>query len=556
MPSTEKKQMTLEEIDAELASLDAEIEAKTRPTAASTGKPMTLEEIDAELAQLDKEIAASPGHIGALEAGGRAAFQTATLGFGEEIIAGARSLFGDKTYEQTLAEERQKLERARAEQPRATIAGTVGGALATAPLAPLKGAGLAASIVRPAVGGAVAGLGEAEDKLSVEGLKAAGEGALLGGAFGSLFKGLEVASKPTLSALEKVGIKLGRKAGEKAGKAAIGNQAKVMKILASKDQAQKRAMMTEAIREGADPDELKKLMDLFTDNKELVRLGQKALKDKTVTFGTTAEKINARTVIDRTKAGDAFGNILDEVDAAVGEAFIDGAQIGTKFRRMAENIKGFSKNRSSKLAVIKDAEEFERMGKLTLGQLQEIKNADFRFTPGDVTARANKQTMNSMERAIAKTIEEGVEARGGKELLAKFKDIKKNFGDAATLSEASRTLADRQAKNQAFGLTDKILLAGGVASGDAVKGILLSGANKILRDRGNAMAAVSLNALSKFLKKAPPGFAESATGKALANAMRNGSAALATTHLQLIDSDPGYLEMLTKHLGLGASIKE
>lgn len=120
---------------------------------------------------------------------GRAALQGATFGFGDEALAGVRSLVSDKSYDELLEEERAKLEEYREARPFEAGAYEVGGAvlpgLAAAPFT--AGASLPATVGRAALAGAASGgaygfgsgEGGLEDRLISGGVSTA-SGAVLG----------------------------------------------------------------------------------------------------------------------------------------------------------------------------------------------------------------------------------------------------------------------------------------------------------------------------------------------------------------------------------------
>jgi hypothetical protein len=521
----------------------------------TNNKQQALEEMlrleEEELALMEKLVAEKP-KVEPLEAGIRGGLQGISFGLSDEAIGAVKAvgeqLAGtEKTFVESFREardiERRKDIEAQRQQPGAFIAGEVAGSVPTAFIPGLgvaKGAKIGQIIAKGALGGGVVGFGKSEADLTKGEAAKAAKDILTGAAV----------SAGTAGALNKV-LKIGtaapellkRKAGEKAAKAAIGNQARVFKMLAGKDTAKKKILIRKAIEEGADPEELHKMVRLFEDNSEAVRIGQKLLKEGTVTLGAGAEKIHLRSLTRRMDAGNRMGSILDQVDEKVGAPFIEGASVGKALRKVAADIGDAPPDRAKVRSILDSAEFFETKGKFTLGQLQELKNK-YKFTPGDPSSMAlGKQATNKIERALAKEIESGVRSKGGRKLSSKFKQAKSDFGDFATISEASRTLADREAKNQAFGLTDKILLAGDIASGGAgIRGMMVAGANKVLRERGNAAGAIALNKLGNMLEEAP----EKLLGrfsKPLAKAMRDGPAALAAAHLSFMD-DPEYREMI------------
>ncbi len=135
----------------------------------------------------------------------RQAAQGLSFNFGDEIAAGARSLFGDETYDQALADERAKIEEFARRNPGASLTANFGGALAGG-----LGAGLAvrgaakagnalagralgwgtsnpikAGATAGTASGAVGGFGEGEGTDTEDGLGNRLEGALKGGVLGA-----------------------------------------------------------------------------------------------------------------------------------------------------------------------------------------------------------------------------------------------------------------------------------------------------------------------------------------------------------------------------------
>ena len=123
---------------------------------------------------------------------GRSALQGATFGFGEELLAGARSVDSDETYQQALEDERSALRTFRSRHPYAAFGAELAGSL---PLAAIPGAGvaraatlgerLAQSAKAGAAMGAAYGAGAGEGGLLERG-KSAAVGAVGGAVAGPL----------------------------------------------------------------------------------------------------------------------------------------------------------------------------------------------------------------------------------------------------------------------------------------------------------------------------------------------------------------------------------
>ena len=131
----------------------------------------------------------------------RAVGQGLTLGFGDEVEAGVRSIFDDRDYAEIRDEIRSDIDEFRDNNPilansleigGGMLTGGVGGARATAALAGRKllGGALARNAAVGAGEGAIAGLGTGRgdfgDQLAQTGMGAAG-GAIIGGTLGKLF---------------------------------------------------------------------------------------------------------------------------------------------------------------------------------------------------------------------------------------------------------------------------------------------------------------------------------------------------------------------------------
>lgn len=173
----------------------------------------------------------------------RAAAQSATFNFADELAAGGESLLTDKPYEKALAESRANFEAARKRSPKASFAGDIVGAVVPAAATALTG-GLAAPAALATTGGriaagALAGAGASalqdvgtSQKQGMEALSDVNPvDALQSGALGAIIPGLGAALKGGSSAAKnilsgKVGSEVKEafkygKAGEELGTEAI-----------------------------------------------------------------------------------------------------------------------------------------------------------------------------------------------------------------------------------------------------------------------------------------------------------------------------------------------
>jgi len=134
--------------------------------------------------------------------------QGVAFGLGDEIAAGARSLFGNETYDDALKDERAKVEQFRDENPKTALIAELGGSLAT------PGVGLATGALKPAAtilgkvaqgAGIGAGLGGLYGITSSEGgdgdIIDQAENRISGGLKGALFGGITGGVVPAVGAV-------------------------------------------------------------------------------------------------------------------------------------------------------------------------------------------------------------------------------------------------------------------------------------------------------------------------------------------------------------------
>jgi hypothetical protein len=170
--------------------------------------------------------------------------QGATLGFSDEIMAGARAL-GGADYGQALQAEQDALARYRDENPGLALTGELAGGLATAwipGMAPARTLGVGAQMARTAKQGAVlggvAGFGSTNGSIQ-DRLAGAGVSAALGGTIGGAVPGAMAAGRAGKERLQDV---LGLRS-------AAGEQGRAQELLAL-------AML----RDGKSPEEIKRLL--------------------------------------------------------------------------------------------------------------------------------------------------------------------------------------------------------------------------------------------------------------------------------------------------------
>jgi hypothetical protein len=574
--------MTEEQLQARLKQLDQEIGTAQPAAPAPAPKPdlsqMSEADLQARLDQLNQEIEAVPGGISAPEQFAREAFGAATLGFGEEIIAGAKSLVGPESFEEELQKQRAIQERARIEHPTATLTGQIGGTFASAPFAaPAKGAGLAAALAKSAGVGAAIGLGEAKDiKSAEEAVGIAAKGATVGAAFEGAFRGLgkmfKALSPTTLKkTAESRAVKSFKpvqsvqKDLEKKGRVhELGRQILDDKVLSfsprkTLELAEKgRKEAGEAIGEV-----VKKYDDLVQDTMELIE------NDKLMGFVPKDGFLV-------TKSGDIV------TKASIKEAAADSfrepfRKIGQRIRQEAESIKEVKSLRGEYKKLLKMADQFQ--GEEPTGKLFDLlrrektalgKKTNFRSetVPQEFQKKLYSILREELEGAASAI--KGIEDRilGGKISLDDIADFQmahgaKNadeliaantlFSKRADIAELAEKAAARAASNKDLSLTDALAAVGGITASTAIGpiGLVLPVINNIVRKHGNAAAAIGLDKLARMSGS----IASTRFAQVLAAAAEKSPNALIATHMWLMDKEPAYRALLDRETpGLGAAI--
>lgn len=123
--------------------------------------------------------------------------------------------------------------------------------------------------------------------------------------------------------------------------------------------------------------------------------------------------------------------------------------------------------------------------------LDEIVYRETKQLDPKMRVQALRDVRAKMEDLITGAIDEASGKAKG-ELAAEYKTLKKDFHALRILEEAAEDSAARSSKAATLSLTDKMMLAGGLASGNLLSGPALGFGSKLVRERGNAAAAVLL----------------------------------------------------------------
>lgn len=496
---------------------------------------------------------------------------TATVGAAKDYISGKLGLRGDfdlkdfgKVRDSYLTRIRGEDAKAALDNPGVYKTGAITGGVASAivPGAIAAKAGAAMNTVKgaAAIGGLTgAGMSDANPLESLDKLKEfAGDtakGAATGAAFGAGFKLLgKAANKFRASELEKTAnIKTLKAAGY------MGSELKAM------SEAEKQ-----------------------TAGRTLHDLGIVKAFD-------SLDDVAAKAGAAKEKAGQAIGEALDGVDDLVVRAkqAIDEGRIGGNLPPQAkENLKAaidkqfqFNMDRigqriekelispngknpllKGELAKLQGiADDFKGGGSLSMREGNVIKGTQGKVTNfnSDTVPQAFKKEVydiikTEIDDIVGKTgnLEGAVGRIEGKTLGsfdagARNKSVAEAFGKAKkdygvtkqTTDIAQRRLGQLQA-NREFSLTDTIAAAGGLATGNPVAPLALGGLNKLARQYGDSVMAVSARKAAQILERSPKALGKFAD--ILELAAKRGGPALNATHLRLL-KDPEYLKALADY---------
>lgn len=282
-------------------------------------KPMAGEDAGQTEQRLGGMISeAQPTTGGTLANAARGALQGLTFGTGDEIVAAGVSALSDKTYDQALADERQRIEMGRSESPVASYGGEIAGAMAM-PLGALSGGGsLGARVGRSAVtsgllGGAY-GFGTGEGGLANRLSNAAGVGAV-SGAIGGLLPIVGAgASRVYNRAMERAAANRAIKAAPtpqalRNEASAIYNAADNAVLPRQPFTSEAQSMVANAARQGMDPD---------------LTPGAAKVADRIMDAATSPDPNLPFSELDilRRKAGVPAGNLSNRTESAIGSQFV------------------------------------------------------------------------------------------------------------------------------------------------------------------------------------------------------------------------------------------
>lgn len=359
-------------------------------------------------------------------------------------------------------------------------------------------------------------------------------------------KPFELLGKGAVSAAEKVGLKaseeLGHMAEQRAVKAATGNNASAARQVAGVT--------------------IKSAGDASKAERNISSAGRAMLEEGVLSPIDRAESLAPKLEAAKDKYGEMIGAVGQEMDSHIKDPVI-GESIAARLRDYAKTFPQTVRGKNLAKRVEEEAKNIEQMGHISFADAQALKN-DFAYKPTDVDALISNQDITNKIRGIISdemdnTVEHFVKnppAGINPELLSQYDLAKKNYGIFKKLSDAATNqVVKKQGVRSPFSLTDYITGGGAAATAASLTHnpemtALISGiasvSNKLARERGNSLAARSLDAMSKALASSPELAAK--YGGAITNALNYGPDSLVVTHHLLENNDPQYKNEVRKYL--------
>jgi hypothetical protein len=377
------------------------------------------------------------------------------------------------------------------------------------------------------MGGATAGSGYSKGDLG------SGQHAfdtLVGGALGAgtfgLAKGAEKLARGTKNILDEVDFvkkakdyvarKLEQSAGERAAKAAIGQN--------------KKAYMELANRKGGVEGFGRKLLDTkLANGKRLIR------------FGNNVDDIGEKAIQKVDELAPQYDEIYSQIDELVPDGAVNKDKIAEAIMAKADTEYNQVANKNVRDRLYKEAEGFMDLpNDLSMRAAQSERNA-YKWTPGKGMpgpTELSPKVQNDIKHLIGKQMDDAAE-NASPEIAARLKNLKADYGpvkQTAKLAE-ERRIADLS--NRFVSPSDHAVgLAGLMSNLGALPSMALGFANKQLRTRGNSMAAISADALSKAVKQMPEAFGKYAN--VIEQASAKGAPQLSLVHQILWKNEPEY----------------
>lgn len=405
---------------------------------------------------------------------------------------------------------REGFDKSKTDNPKTYVTGQFGGAIAQSAIPGMQispANGLLKVIGQSAAQGALQGIGENENEENLG--SDITKSALIGGASGAIGKRL---SKLT----DAKG--LAESAGENAAKALGYTKRFISK--GGKDRAIEvgKTMLDEGVvKPFSNPDTMSEgVSDLISKTGN--DIGQ-FLKKKGSGYDTKSAIVALDNLRPRASDGDVLiGGAYDEIN------------------KLIDNAVNTARAHKKGVIPFEEANGFKNL-------LQDIVN----WKSTDLESNVGKQIAGAVRGSIDDSLEnlgKGIPDTVSKEEMAQFLKNKKVYGAA---QEAQDAINDRLASgfNKGVGLTDTILLSGGMGGGaltNPVGTAAVYGAKKGLEKFGRSTVGSLEYKLSKLIEKAPPSAQKYMP--ALLEAARRGTASLINTATNIADNDSEFAAIL------------
>ena len=373
-------------------------------------------------------------------------------------------------YTQVRDAMRQEAESAQAQHPKTFFAGELAGGLATTPVLPGAQVKTLGQLVKTGAAlGAAGGLGGSDADLTRgEYGRAAGHTALGGltGALGTALgygagKAAPVLVRSMRTGLENVGVNMGRR-----------------HLLSGADSLSSRLptspdAVREALSSGA-------IVPFGTTKGALGRL-ERSVDTQGALYGSIMDGLEAKGV-----RGPEARAIADKLVARAAELEkTTGADkaLPRAFMREAKNVEAVAA--PSTTLGLKQAEAIKRdlQQKARYGRFEETPLNEARREIASVVRAANEEAIEGAGRAAP-----GSELA---EMAEAFVPVKQRLGRLIEARDAAERGATRAAQRSSFGLPEKMLVGGGLASGALAPALASSTVMNLLRNRGASTAATS-----------------------------------------------------------------
>lgn len=457
---------------------------------------------------------ASPERFSSLESASLGALQSGSLGFADEIEAGVRAPFSEKSYEDIRNEVRGRYDAAKQEDPRAYLGGSLLGGAATTFIPGLnvaRGASALAAAGKMAGIGAIQGLGESKDLASMDTLKDMGAGALIGGTIGGATQAILPGARSASQGL--------RESAEYASAKSLGmGKGEIMRM---------------------GPDKFRKI-------------GKEALESGVIQPVTSREAMLHTAKVVRDDAGKVIGTAIESAQRAGGEAgrnvanVLDPSNIYDDVYRslIADADLGPIARDEGKRAVeyLEKAAFDNRLEPFSFRHLQTLKNEIRGFADWSSRNADDVKTgvWNKLYDIIRQKENAAIEAASASADLPvsgqAFQGLKSSYGAKTAVTEAlEKKVAGDMANRAVAPSTYGTGLIGMTMAGP--KGAILGALNQLGLTFGRQTQAWGLNKMAGLIEKSPlldkyivP----------LSSAAAKGGSTLTATHYVLFNSDPEY----------------